>query len=414
MDLYDLFDPFVGVTTDSRSVSEGQLFFALHGPTFDGNLFAGQALSKGARAAVVDRGDVVVRGDGRYVVVDDTLRALQGLALQHRRRMKTTIVQITGTNGKTTTKELVAQCLSSKLNVVATQGNLNNHIGVPLTLLRLLPQTEVAVVETGANHPGEIGELTRLVEPQIGIVTNVQKAHLEGFGTLAAIVRTKTALYDYLRRTGGTIVYNSADPVLSRLSQGAKRVAYGADEGCRLVEGNPCTVEWHGLRIETRLVGGYNAPNIAAALKIGELFDVGDAPLKQALESYIPRLGRSQIVKTGRNTIVLDAYNANPSSMRVALQNFFTLRSSHKAVVLGQMNELGEASAREHQALIDTLALLNDGTLERVVLVGSNFDGCNLRGLPITDLSSLDSLSGYTILIKGSNSNHLDRLVERL
>lgn len=436
--LYKTFDPHIGVSTDSRSVKEGQIFFALHGPSFDGNLFADKALKAGASIAVVDRADVVIKSDKRYLPVTDALSTLQQLSLLHRRTLRTPLIQVTGTNGKTTTKELIAAALSVRYNVLATVGNLNNHIGVPLTLLRLLPDHQYGVIETGANHPGEIGFLTRLVEPQYGIITNVQKAHLEGFHDLPTILRTKTALYDYLRRHDGTAIFNADNPLLARLATTRKRVAYASlsKMSCvalsySLTSANPCTLSW-GLShsktqytLRSHLAGDYNATNLAAALTTASLLGVPPADSNQVLARYTPRLGRSQLLKTRSNTVLVDAYNANPDSMRAALRNFFTLEGKKKLLILGQMNELGSASLLEHQSLLSFIARYADSNVLRAILIGPNFDhaappSCDIEFLrvPSTSQAALllqqSNLKGYTILLKGSNTNRLESLLSLL
>lgn len=428
--LYDIFLQHPVVTTDSRNCPEGSVFFALKGASFDGNLFADKALEKGCAYAVVDDASVV--RDGRYLWVPDVLEALQELAAHHRRCWGRKIIQITGTNGKTTTKELLAKVLSTKYNVLFTAGNLNNHIGVPLTLLRLRPEHDMAVVETGASHPGEIALLSRLVQADYGLITNVGRGHLEGFGSFEGVIRTKGELYDYLREHGGTIFINSRDERLKEMAE--QRGFTCACNTCAYVEAevaacNPfLSIRWvedggnFWRVLQTHLTGSYNIANLRAAITVGLHFGVQADAIDGALASYKPTNGRSEYKKTERNELIVDAYNANPVSMTVALKSFFSVEAARKMAVLGEMRELGAASETEHRAILD---LLLNSELERIWLVGDHF--CAFRDavsdarfsffpsiLEVRATLERHPLSGYTILIKGSNGTRLHELPEAL
>ena len=424
--LYKYFLECGKVTTDTRDCTEGSMFIALKGANFNGNAFASQAIAGGCRYAVVDEVEYANDEEGRILLVDDCLKALQELAAWHRRELGTKMIGITGTNGKTTTKELIAAVLKEKYNVLYTQGNLNNHIGVPLTLLKLTPEHEMAVVEMGANHPGEIKTLVNISCPDYGIITNVGKAHLEGFGSFEGVIRTKGELYDYLRANGGKIFIQNENPYLNSIAEGLECIRYGAEDGL-YVSGNvlSCspflTFSWKSEdkvhEVQTHLIGSYNVDNSLAAVAIGRYFGVDDDAICHALSSYEPRNNRSQLVEAGGNRFVIDAYNANPTSMAAALENFRMIDAVHKMVILGDMKELGEASLEEHQKLADMLAGCG---FERVILVGpefgktvNTFEHFNNADEVYSVLSS-DMPKGYMILIKGSNSMKLAGLAEKL
>ena len=435
-ELYSLYKKCTGITTDSRQIKEGSMFFALKGETFDGNDFALDALKAGAKYAIVDR--FLLEGTSwkgrKCIVVENSLNMLQQLAAYHRLQFDIPVVGITGTNGKTTTKELVAAVLSQKYELVATQGNYNNFIGVPLTLFRLDEHTEMAVVEMGASAPGEITTLTRVSQPTCGIITTVGKAHLQGFGSFEGVKKTKGELYDYLRQKGGVVFYNSDNPDLCEMVQhrpGLRLCRYGVRE--QNVEILPATAESPYLQlsfehegkavtISTHLVGDYNADNVMAALTIGAFFEVPFASMVKAIEAYMPSNSRSQLVKTERNTLIIDAYNANPSSMKVALKNFAATNFEHKVLMLGDMLELGPDSVAEHRAILEQAVQVTPD----VYLVGSEFEAAyemgfltgRIRTFPtIEDLKANvaeQPLEGCTILIKGSNGKHMQRVVDAL
>lgn len=351
-DLYARYRSCTGVSTDTRQIQAGSLFFALKGPRFNANTLAAEALAKGARYAVVD--EPAYATDERFLLVEDGLRALQELARYHRRTLAIPVVGLTGSNGKTTTKELLQAVLSRRYRAAATRGNLNNHIGVPLTLLALDATVEVAIIEMGANRQGDIRELVTICEPTHGLITNIGKAHLEGFGGLAGVRRGKGELFDFLTETGGVLFYNGLDDTLSAMVA-ERNPAYTfryADNAVLLAE-TPF-VRYRaagGEAIETHLPGAYNFANIRAALALGRYFGVPDAAAHAAIAAYVPENNRSQLVQRGTNTVLLDAYNANPSSMAAALRNFDQLPAGRKMVILGDMFELGEDGPAEHEAL---------------------------------------------------------------
>lgn len=348
--LYAIFRKKSVLTTDSRTISDGCIFAALKGEHFDGNDFALKVAEQGIAAAVItDRDDIP--NHPRIFKVENTLTALQQLANLHRKTLKTPIIGITGTNGKTTTKELISAVLKKKFDIINTEGNFNNHLGVPLTLLRIQTETPLAVVEMGANHPGEIKELCEIVEPDYGIITNIGKAHLEGFGDFQGVVNTKKALYDYLRENDGTAIVNGANPLLMSLSEGMKRVCYNQEESS--ATSNPyLTVTLNSLQIKTQLVGEYNFENVMTAVAVGRLFRVNDTDIKDAIEAYKPTNNRSQIIKTPHNELIMDAYNANPTSMDAAVRNFAKIRKEHPMLIIGDMRELGDESQSEHRKII--------------------------------------------------------------
>ena len=430
--LYRIFRRSSGVTTDSRKCAAGSLFFALKGDTFDGNTFAAKALDGGCAYAVVDNPAVVPQGDARYLLVDDTLQALQQLARTHRRAMGTPIIGITGTNGKTTTKELMSVVLAQKYCLLHTEGNLNNAIGVPLTLLRLRPEHTLAVVEMGASHPGDIKELVEMAEPDYGIVTNVGKAHLQGFGSLEGVIKTKGELFDYLRGKGGATVFVHDDsPYLKDMAHGLTQVLYGSREGL-YVSGRSLgcapylNLEWQAEdetgtphEVHTHLIGDYNLPNVLAAIAIGRYFGVEAEAACRALEGYLPSNNRSQLKRTEKNTLIIDAYNANPTSMGAAIDNFSHMQAEGKVLILGDMRELGADSATEHRKIVDRLA--RERGFDRVILVGEQFGIANQGRYPhYPDTQALiaalqaDCPTGKTILIKGSNSLKLASVADYL
>ena len=435
-DLYALFQQHPIVTTDSRDVPEGSMFFALKGETFDGNAYAKAALEQGAAYAIIDEKEYAEEGNERLILVEDVLIALQQLAKYHRVHLGTPIIGITGTNGKTTTKELIATVLKKKYNVLYTQGNFNNHIGVPKTLLQLRKEHDIAVIEMGANHPGEIKTLVEIVLPDFGIITNVGKAHLLGFGSFEGVIHTKGELYDFLRAIQGTAFINNDNPHLAGISQGLKLVKYGQQEADdllvkgELVECNPfLKFEWKSPTshltplashpVQTHLIGSYNLDNALAAACIGTYFEVSADDISDALTKYTPSNNRSQLTVTEDNKLVVDAYNANPTSMKAALDNFRLIQAEHKMCILGQMGELGNVSEEEHQKVID---MIGEGGFEQVWLVGENFaktqHPADYRLFGNVEEVKAEIANkkpkGFLILIKGSNSNKLVQTVELL
>ena len=419
------------ICTDTRKLEAGSVFFALKGGNFNANEFAQKAINAGCSIAVVDEEKYVT--DAKIVLVEDVLKALQQLATHHRRQFKIPFLAITGSNGKTTNKELINAVLSKKFKTLATIGNLNNHIGVPLTLLNIKTEHEFAIIEMGANHQGEINELCQIAEPDFGLITNIGKAHLEGFGGEEGIKKGKSELYKYIRSKQGKVFINADDDVLNELAFDNDKVTYGCKKLYDVI-GKDCTTsetvsmkfttrygekEWNKLPlINTQIVGSYNFINCLTAACVGNYFKVEDNLIKEALENYLPNMNRSQLVKTSRNTVLLDAYNANPNSMAVAIENFANYRSDKKLVLLGDMFELGEYSHAEHQKIVN---LLEEKKLQNVVLVGEEFFKLDTKQFQKfkTTLECLNYLknlnvSENTILIKGSRGMKMETLQDVL
>ena len=408
------------ISTDSRKIDKDCVFVALKGERFDGNDFAYKVATEGVAACVIaDRKDLPAHE--RLFVVDDSLTTLQQLAKLHRERCNIPIIGITGTNGKTTTKELVATVLSKKYDIIYTQGNFNNHLGVPLTLLRIKPETELAVVEMGANHPDEIAQLCEIAQPDFGIITNIGKAHIEGFGSFEGVIKTKNELYQYLKAKGERqqtkVFVNGNNELLMNLSEGMERITYGSEAYNRLSTANSpyLTVICDDKTIRTHLVGDYNYENVMAAIAVGTYFNVDENLIIDAIENYIPSNNRSQFIKSDRNEIVMDAYNANPSSMHHSIRNFKKIAKENTLLILGDMKELGGESENEHRNIIN---LLKELEFNNVILVGCEFkkvsDETNYM-----NFDNVEELIGYInnndivgkkILIKGSNSTHLEKL----
>lgn len=426
-ELHKIFLQFGAITTDTRECRPGAIFFALKGENFNGNKFAVDALTQGCPYVVVDEAQPTE--DERILLVEDVLTTLQELAAYHRRYLGTPILQVTGTNGKTTTKELLAAVLSRKYNLHYTKGNLNNHIGVPKTLLQMTAEHNLAVIETGANHPGEIELLSKIVDANVGVVTNVGKAHLEGFGSFEGVIKTKSELYEYLRTKGGsTVLLRGDDEILSARCADLTRVTYGLPDKGYAVEGevvacDPCLRfrwrkqggEWH--EVATQLIGAYNVNNALCAVAAGVHFGVDEQEISAALADYQPTNKRSELVKTAHNTLVVDAYNANPTSMAAALENFTLMQHDHKVAIIGEMRELGDASAEEHAKVVEHLGKVG---CQQIWLVGENFlpfaeqykvfknvdeVKAELQKVPVTN---------SLILVKGSNGTKLFTLPELL
>jgi UDP-N-acetylmuramoyl-tripeptide--D-alanyl-D-alanine ligase len=421
--LYSAFQKSGLVSTDSRNIRSGCLFFALKGDNFNGNLFALQAIESGASLAVVDE-DTGQR-HSQIIRVDHVLATLQELAQHHRRQLSLPLIAITGSNGKTTTKELCKAVLAKKFRVQATEGNLNNHIGVPLTLLSIDPLTDVGIIEMGANHPGEISLLCDIAEPDFGLITNIGKAHLEGFGSLEGVARAKGELFEHLRHRGKTIFVNEKDPLVAKLvPKSYARVSYyngprGIAE--KHAHADPfLSLETAGgaesLKISTNLLGRYNIENVLAACCVGIKFGVPVKDIEEAIHNYKPGNNRSQYIETGKNRLFMDAYNANPSSMHAAISEFLQTREEKKVLILGEMREVGTSSRHEHEKLLEWLA---GKELTEIICVGRSFEGM----MPKTGFryfETADKLSGYLlqnpvqdcfILIKGSRSNRLEKIV---
>lgn len=419
--LYKLYQQHPSVQTDTRKLKEGDIFFALKGPNFNGNLFAKQALEAGAAYAVID--EAVEGMDDRFILVDDVLSSLQELAGYHRQQFSIPFIAITGSNGKTTTKELVYTVLASHFKTYTTQGNLNNHIGVPLTILSIPADAEMAVIEMGANHQKEIAGYCEYTDPTHGIITNCGKAHLEGFGGIEGVRKGKGELYDYIRSHNGTIFRFNDFDYLHEMSKGIEKViGYGTHEGAitgEVIASEPflevsITKGASFTQVSTQLVGAYNVSNVLCAIAIGKTFGVPDEKIKDAIETYIPSNSRSQMVKKDGNHIILDAYNANPTSMRAAIDNFAKLKVHNKVLMLGGMMELGENSITEHQQIID---LINNYPWQNVVLVGGDFKNTTHNHLFFTNSTEAanwfkqQNFSGTHFLIKGSRSMQMEKIL---
>ena len=442
-ELYQLYQQHPCITTDSRDCPEGSIFLALKGESFDGNRFAASALDKGCAYAIVDDRSVVPDNDRRFILVDDCLQTFKDLAREHRRQFDIPVIGITGTNGKTTTKELVAAVLSQKFNVLYTQGNFNNDVGVPKTLFRLTKEHEIAVIEMGASHPGDIKTLVETAEPTCGLITNVGKAHLQGFGSFEGVIKTKCELYDFLRtRQDGLIFINADNEHLMNQIGDEEEIwlsPYSTDpdnqyscisgeviacdpflkfrwrEPLMTLEEEGRSTKWH--KVQTKLIGSYNIDNLLAAIAVGINFGVDRKKICAALEAYTPSNNRSQMTVTAKNHLVVDAYNANPSSMQAALENFSLMQADHKMAILGQMGELGADSDKEHRQLV---SYLEAADYDEVWLVGDNFKDIPCPFRKFHDTEEVKAAikehcpEGYYILIKGSNSNKLFLLPELL
>lgn len=424
-DLYQLYLKYPVVCTDTRAITKGCLFFALKGDNFNGNLFAKEALKKGAAYAIIDEKTFE---EAQCILVDDALRSLQNLAKYHREQLRVPVIGMTGSNGKTTTKELMQAALSAKYNTQATKGNLNNHIGVPLTLLSILPEHEIAIVEMGANHQKEIEFLSSIAQPNIGYITNYGKAHMEGFGGVEGIIKGKSELYEYLRLQNKKALINILDEKQIEKSNGINQITFGDDSAdYSFSEHSENTQNLVGLvykdeTIQTQLTGNYNYPNLCAAVALALYFEVPFKALKSKLESYAPSNNRSQLKTTEKNTLVLDAYNANPSSMAAAIDNFHSLKAANKWVIMGDMFEIGETTLEEHTAILE-LALVKN--FDKVLAIGSafhkageRFTASNLNTFQTTGellhwLKS-DTIQDKTILIKGSRGMKLEQTVPLL
>ena len=414
-ELYKIFLNSSGVCTDSRKIENDNIFFALRGANFNGNLFADQAIQEGCSYAIIDEKEF--QKNKQYILVDDVLECLQKLSTFHRKQLNCPVIGITGTNGKTTTKELIYKVLRTQYKTIATQGNFNNHIGVPLTLLSTPLDTEILIVEMGANHSGEIAFLSNIAKPNFGIITNIGKAHLEGFGGYNGVIKTKSELYNYIKKNGGKIFVNGKDELLLNLSKNIERITYCNNS--QFLSANPFVqFSYQETKISTQLIGSYNYPNLAAACCIGMYFGITKSNCKKAIENYIPTNNRSQVEKSKKgNTLVLDAYNANPSSMRVAIESLQQMSAINKTVILGDMLELGNDSLHEHQEIVE---LLKTSNFQSVFLVGEEFQKTTN---PFSSFSNTNELNNWlksnpitdsAILLKGSRGIRLEELKTEL
>ena len=422
--IHSLFLECKSVSIDTRKIQPNSFFVAIKGENFDANTFAKEALEKGASYVVIDNSDYYI--DERTVLVKNSLQTLQALAQYHRNYLKLPIIALTGSNGKTTTKELIHTVLSTKYNTKATVGNLNNHIGVPLTLLSFTSETEIGIVEMGANHKKEIEFLCELAQPDYGYITNFGKAHLEGFGGVSGVIEGKSEIYTYLAKNKKTVFVNLEDAIQVEKTKSLHHYTFGvnkldANVSVTKVTANPfVSVVFEGLNITSHLIGLYNANNINAAIAIGNYFEVSKEDIKSALEGYIPENNRSQLITKGTNQIILDAYNANPSSMAVAIENFKQLDNVNKIAILGDMFELGEESLREHKQIVDSL--LNQKSIV-CHFVGADFFANSSKNENFHFHPSFNDLSVYlktkkiensTLLIKGSRGMALERTLDIL
>ncbi|SMD35060.1 UDP-N-acetylmuramoyl-tripeptide--D-alanyl-D-alanine ligase [Reichenbachiella faecimaris] len=414
--LYEKFLASEGVCSDTRSLQENQIFFALKGDNFNGNTYASQAIEGGALLAVIDESQE--ESSDKFFLVDDVLKCLQELASHHRDQFDIPFLGITGSNGKTSTKELAARVMSADRKTQYTRGNLNNHIGVPLTLLNISSDTEFAIIEMGANHIGEIASLCKMAKPTHGLITNIGTAHIGEFGGQEAIIRAKSELFDYLRQTGGIPFINLEDRVLQNMSKRFSNAITYPNELCSLKSATPFVhyKDEHGDTHATEMIGAYNFLNISAAVTIGNYFEVEDP--YRAIDGYMPDNNRSQMIEIGSNTIILDAYNANPDSIRAALDNLAVIDSAHKVAILGDMKELGAYAEEEHRKIIDYAETLN---LDKVYLVGNDFKKMHKHAKSkafekIDELSNLlqeEPLTAATVLIKGSRGMRMEQLTKR-
>ena len=440
-ELYQLYQQHPCITTDSRDCPKDSIFLALKGESFDGNKFAASAIEKGCAYAIIDEPEY--KQDDRFILVDNCLQTFKDLAREHRRQFDIPVIGITGTNGKTTTKELIATVLQQKYNVLYTQGNFNNDVGVPKTLFRLTKEHEIAVIEMGASHPGDIKTLVETAEPTCGLITNVGKAHLQGFGSFEGVIKTKCELYDFLRSRKDSLIFINADNehLIDQIGEEEEiwLSPYSTDpekqyncisgeiiacdpflkfrwrEPLMVLEEEGRSTKWH--KVQTQLIGSYNIDNLLAAIAVGINFGVERKKICEALEKYVPSNNRSQMTVTAKNHLVVDAYNANPSSMQAALENFSLMQADHKMAILGQMGELGADSNKEHRQLVSYLEATG---FDEIWLVGDNFRDIPCSFRKFHDVEEVKAAiqehcpEGFYILIKGSNSNKLFQLPELL
>lgn len=414
-EIYKLYSKYYLVDTDTRVIRKNTLFFALKGDNFNGNKFAKEALKKGALFSIVDEKEY--QTNEKIILVDNVLETLQKLATYHRNKLNVPILSLTGSNGKTTTKELINAVLSKKYKTTATKGNLNNHIGVPLTLLSITDKTEFGIVEMGANHLKEIEFLCEITEPNYGYITNFGKAHLEGFGNKQGVIKGKSELYDFLRKTNGKTFINSNDTIQMEQSEGVHSIPF--ENSLQFIDANPFVkLSFKNIEIDSQLIGNYNYNNITAAITIGNYFGIDKFKIKNAIENYTPTNNRSQIIEKENTTVILDAYNANPSSMKVSLENFESLSDTSKIVILGDMFELGGFAKEEHQSIADLTEKMN---LNSIYLIGENFYKTDTEKAEkyrnyddfIKTINS-SKFKNTTVLIKGSRGMALEKTLDFL
>lgn len=420
--LYSLFLQHPNISIDTRKINKNCLFFALKGPNFNGNDFAMQAIKKGAAYAIVDEEKYVL--NDQYILVKDCLKTLQELANYHRKHLSIPILGITGSNGKTTSKELCLQVLKKKFKTTATSGNLNNHIGVPLSILSIDKDTEFGIIEMGANHIGEIDLLCKIAEPTCGVITNIGKAHLEGFGSIEGVLEGKTELYKFLEKSNGLILVKDDQQLLiEKIGQNCRKIKYGKNKNnnhiISLVHSNPfLTLEVNGIKIRSQLIGNYNFDNIALSIALGIEHGISIKEIKNAIENYVPKSNRSQLINTNKNKILLDAYNANPTSMGKAIDTIASIEHMNKLIILGDMFELGEDTNKEHINIINSC---QESDIQNVILVGKTFNKLNKSKFKSYDNTETlvkylkqNKIKDTLILIKGSRAMKLEQLVEYL
>ena len=420
--IYALFNKYKSVSIDTRSIKPNDIFFAIKGPNFDGNNFALQAIKTGASYVISDNPDISKKSD-KIIYVENSIKALQKLANYHRRKLNTKIIAITGSNGKTTSKELILNVLKTKYKTTATKGNLNNHLGVPLSLLEINENTEFGIIEMGANHLNEIAQLCKIAEPSFGYITNFGNAHLEGFGSIEGVIKGKSELYNFLKNNKSLIFYNSENIIQTSLINNYKNTyTFGINSKSNCIinkskSENTLNVSYQNKIIKSTIYGDYNFENIFIAIAIGEYFEVDFKNIKKGIESYISKNNRSQISLKNNNTIILDAYNANPTSMSLALESFKKTNYKNKMIILGDMFELGKDSNYYHQEITNSLEKINDST---IYIVGEYF--CNTKhsdrirsfssSKELINNLSKTNVSNYSILIKGSRGMQLEKIIE--
>ncbi|MBP2831006.1 UDP-N-acetylmuramoyl-tripeptide--D-alanyl-D-alanine ligase [Aquimarina sp. U1-2] len=424
--IHQIFLESKSVSTDTRNIKSNSIFFALKGEKFNGNAFADQAITLGASYAIID--EAKFKTSDKHILVDNVLTTLQQLATYHRTYLDIPIIALTGSNGKTTSKELINVVLSKKYQTTATSGNFNNHIGVPLTLLSMSRETQIGIVEMGANHQGEIDNLCAIAKPDYGYITNIGKAHLEGFGGIEGVLKGKTELYNFIRNEKGLIFLNEEDEKLKKASKGIRTFTFSStthttsDCIIQLVQRQPTvSVASNDIIFNSQLTGAYNYSNIAAAITIGNYFKISVENIKSAIESYLPSNNRSQVIQKNNHTIYLDAYNANPTSMKAALNSFHEIKADHKIVIIGDMFELGSSALKEHEEIA---ILASQMSFERVFLIGKEFSGTSIKHPLITKMEKFEMIKDYllhtkisnkaSILIKASRGMQLERIVELL
>ena len=423
--LHDYFKDSSGVVTDSRELTQDSFFISLKGENFDGNQFAKMALESGAKYALVDRPEIA-KENNRLILVNDTMQTLQELAQFHRKSLKTKIIAITGSNGKTTTKELIKSVLSQKFKTQSTKGNFNNHIGVPLTLLNFDENTDIGIVEMGANHQKEIDFLCQLAQPEIGLITNFGEAHLEGFGGLEGVIKGKCELYEYLSQSKGTIILNTDDSIQKKWQFYSPHFTFGenADAECHLEylkrKSLPLTIRTEGKTIKSQLYGEYNYTNLGVAIALGKFFGLTFEQIKLGISCYKPNNNRSQIIRKGSNTIILDAYNANPTSMCASINSFENNRKKRGVVILGDMFELGKYTEEAHQKVLNQLISTD---IDEILLLGTHFFGTNSQDSRVQLFKSDAEIRSYLIdhpfseseiLLKGSRGMSIEKLLKYL